>query len=259
MFRLLLVFIFSGILSSASGQTWEVGAFAGGSGYMGDINPVRPYKVTDLAYGGQLKRNFDGNWSLKLNIMRGKIQADDANSPNIYQQERNLNFYSPITEISIQTEFNFFKYLTGSMPGYGNHRFSPYLFTGVGGVFFNPKTSYNGEEIALQPLQTENKAYKKYGISIPYGAGLKYNIQGNWNVIGELGYRTVFNDYLDDISERYPGKGNFANPDSEALSDRSNTQIGAAGTQRGDFRKKDTYLFMGISLTYTFVGDKCFF
>ena len=41
------------------------------------------------------------------------------------------------------------------------------------------------------------------------------------------------------------------------LSDRSAGKIGVPGTQRGDFRKKDSYLFVGITLSYTFVSQKC--
>lgn len=245
---------------SARAQTWEIGGFVGGSGYMGDLNPVKPYQVTNLAFGGQVKRNLDGFWSLKLNLMHGQVQADDALSNNEHFQQRNLNFYSPLTEISLQTEFNFFNYVPGVLPGYGTRKFSPYLFAGIGGFAFNPKTKLSDGQVAnLQPLQTEGRSYSKYALSIPYGAGIKYNIANNWNLIGEIGYRTAFTDYLDDVSGNYPQGAVFSPTGSENLSDRSVTipQIGVPGTQRGDLRKRDTYLFTGISLTYTFVSRKC--
>lgn len=242
-------------------QSWEVGAFAGSSGYMGDINPVRPYKYTDFAYGGQVKRNFDGYWSLKLNLMHGKIQADDAQSPNLQQQRRNLNFFSPLTELSLQTEFNFFNYLPGIPEGYGAKRFSPYLFTGVGLVSFMPKTVYNNEVVELPTYMTEDVSYSTYALSVPYGLGFKYNFLGYWNLIGEAGYRTAFTDYLDDVSGKYPqylGASILA-VDNDDLSDPSvPPKVGGAGIQRGDFRKRDTYMFVGLSLTYTFVSKKCY-
>lgn len=259
--RLLLIVFFSIGCFVASAQTWEIGGFAGSSGYMGDINPVKPYKLTDLAFGGQIKRNFDGYWSAKLNYMHGKIQADDTKSSNSYQKERNLNFYSPLSELSLQVEFNFFNYLAGVLPGYGTRRASPYLFTGIGAFTFNPKTDFKGSEVELQPLQTELVKYNKYALSVPYGAGFKYNVSGNFNLNAEVGYRTAFTDYIDDISGRYP---DFSTSPpistlSPQLSDRSVTtpQIGTPGSQRGDFRKRDTYMFVGISLTYTFVSQKC--
>lgn len=259
--QLLLLSFFSLITSVALAQTWEAGVFAGSSGYMGDINPVKPYKFTDLALGAQVKRNFNGYWSVKLNFVQGKIQADDAKSSNSYQKKRNLNFYSPLSELSLQLEFNFFNYLAGVLPGYGTRRASPYLFTGVGAFTFNPKTKADdGTVVELQPVQTESVEYNTYAFSIPYGAGFKYNISGNLNLIGEIGYRTAFTDYLDDVSGRYPdfSVNPPASPLSSQLSDRSILpQIGGADIQRGDFRKRDTYMVGGVSLTYTFTSIKC--
>lgn len=247
-----------GLWSDVSAQSWEIGGFAGSSGYMGDINPADPLKFTDLAFGAQLKRNIDPYWSFKLNAMHGKIRADDAASASEYQRQRNLNFYSGITEAGLQVEFNFFNYI----PGVSKKKYTPYLFTGVAGVMFNPKTMYNGAEYQLADYDTEGVDYKTYAVAVPYGAGIKYNLTGSWNLIGEIGYRTAFTDYLDDLSSIYPDKNMLMNNDARALSDRSgeNTGIyyGAAGTQRGDFRKRDTYMFAGISLTYTFVSQKCY-
>jgi hypothetical protein len=257
--RLIFLFCFFCQSFIAVSQTWEAGVSAGASGYMGDINPIKPYLFTDPAFGGQIKRNFNGYWSAKVGFMHGKIQGDDAESSNAYQIDRNLNFRSTLDELSLQVELNIFKYLPGELPGFGSRRFSPYLFTGLGAVAFNPVTDYNGSEIELHPLQTESVDYKKYAVSVPYGAGVKYNIKGNWNIIGEIGYRTTFTDYLDDISGRYPDF--VLNPPastiSPALSDRSLSQSGTAGVQRGDFRPRDTYMFTAISLTYTFVSIKC--
>ena len=263
----LLILIFSvGFVFTSSAQTWEVGGFAGSSGYMGDINPLRPYKFTDFALGGQIKRNFDGYWSLKLAAMHGNIRADDAKSLSLQQRDRNLKFYSPLTEITLQTEFNFFNYLPGLLPISGSRRLSPFLFTGVGVVKFNPKTNLNGNVYQLQKYVTESvnlsDAYKTYALTIPYGAGIKYNLKGNWNLITELGYRTVFTDYLDDVSGKYPDLI-LLDPNDPLtagrieLSDPSEFKIGVAATQRGDYRKKDTYMFVGFSLTYTFNSRKC--
>ena len=260
--RLILIICFFSQSYIALSQTWEVGVSAGASGYMGDFSPVEPYNFTDLAFGALVKRNFNGYWSAKMGFVSGKIQGNDAKSSNAYQRDRNLSFRSDIKELSLQAEFNLFNYLPGLLPGFGAKRFSPYLFTGVSAVTFNPVTDYQGNEIELQPLQTEAVDYKKYAISVPYGAGVKYNLTGNWNIIGEIGYRTAFTDYMDDLSGRYPDF--TVNPPvdavlSPALSDRSLSQSGSRnpGLQRGDFRNKDTYMFTLISLTYTFVSTKC--
>lgn len=144
--------------------------------------------------------------------------------------------------------------------GYGGRRLSPYIFTGFASFSFNPKTNYNGTEVELIPVQTEAAQYKGNAFSIPYGAGVKYNIKGNLSLIAEIGYRTAFTDYLDDISGRYQDFIAIqpASSYTVPLSDRSIApKIGSPGVQRGDFRPRDTYMFTGLSLTYTFVPIKC--
>ncbi|WP_423147274.1 DUF6089 family protein [Rubrolithibacter danxiaensis] len=246
------------LLNPVFAQSWEMGGFLGSSAYMGDLNPVTPYKVKDISLGGQLKWNIDPYWSIKLGFMHGKIQAADSLSKNEHFKERNLSFYSPVDEVSLQLEFNFFNYI----PSVSKKRYSPYLFTGIGTVIFNPKTKLNGDEYELNLYGTEGQdiqnPYKTYALSVPFGAGVKYNITGKWNLIGEIGYRTAFTDYLDDVSNIYPNYSTLINPTAVALSDRSASHIGITGTQRGDFRKRDTYMFVGFSLTYTFLSDKCY-
>ena len=255
--KLILPFILWMAVLPAFAQTWETGVFGGVAGYMGDINPRDFYRVNDAAYGLQVKRNFDGYWSAKLNLMQGTIAGSDSWAGNAYQDQRALSFYSPITEASLQVEFNFFKYLAGV----SRVRLTPFLFTGIGGVMFNPKRKINdGGTITTYVLndfhnegQTEN--YQTRVLSIPYGFGLKYNIRGSWNLIGEVGYRTAFTDYLDDVSQNYPNDLSTRSFIPRMLSDPSGMAID--GTQRGDYRKRDTYVFAGLSLTYTFVSRKC--
>ncbi|TZF84878.1 outer membrane beta-barrel protein [Pedobacter sp. BS3] len=245
-----------------SAQTWELGVFGGGAGYMGDLNPVKPYKLNNLAFGGMIQYNFNAIWGLKLGITHGKIQAADSLSDNAQYRQRNLSFYSPITEASLQLVFNFFEYV----PSMSRKIYTPYLFVGVGGVFFNPKTRMDGREYELRYLGTEGQSvenpYRNYTLTVPYGLGIKYNIAGKWSLSGEIGYRTAYTDYLDDVSGRYPTADLLSTAPQltairKKLSDPSVNHIGAPLTQRGDFRKRDTYFFTVIGITYTFVTQKC--
>jgi hypothetical protein len=262
MYKLFLAGLFLFFFYTVSAQSWEVGASSGGSGYLGDLNQSKPYKLSNIAFGGLIKRNLDPYWSFKFSLLYGKIAANDANSDNTQFQQRNLSFFSQLAELSLQTEFNLFKYV----PSISDKVYTPYLFAGVSYVAFNPKARYNGEVYELNPYRTEgqaaNERYKTEAVAIPFGAGIKYNIAGKWNIIGELGYRTAFTDFLDDVSGVYPNVALFTNGTAAALSDRSGENtgvyIGATGTQRGDFRKRDTYMFAIISLTYTFITPKCY-
>ncbi|MBC7914255.1 MAG: outer membrane beta-barrel protein [Pyrinomonadaceae bacterium] len=250
---LFLVLFLSGSLPVFSQPSWEIGTFGGSSGYMGDLNPIKFYKLTDPAYGGFIKRNFDGYWSLKFSVLSGKIRANDSYSKNIQFKNRNLHFFSPITELSIQTEFNFFDYI----PSSGKRRFSPYLFTGLGFVSFNPQALYVGDgrtyELNLQNTEDLPNPYNTIVLSIPFGAGVKYNLSGKITLGGEVGYRTAYTDYLDDVSGKYaPGLSGLR----LELADPS-TPKNIVGSQRGDARKRDTYIFAGLTLSYAIFNQKC--
>lgn len=252
---LLLHFIL--ILISASGaraQAWEVGLGAGAAGYMGDLNPDNPLKVTGMSAGVFAKLNFNSHWALGLHYNYGRISGDDSQSSNADFKDRNLKFYTPLNEVSAQVDFNFFDYFAGG----GRKNFTPYIYAGLGGVIFNPKIKINGETRDLRLYKTEGQStpYRNYAISIPYGAGVKFNFNSNWSFFSQVGYRTAYTDYLDDVSGvyKYPVQGDdymhifLADPSGHR----------PPGSQRGDSRKRDTYMFMQIGISYTFLSEKCF-
>lgn len=242
-------------------QTWEIGGFAGGSAYMGDLNPHNPLKVSGIALGGFVKRNFDGYLSAKLNYTFGQIRGADSTSNNAQFRARNLSFVTQLNELSLIGEFNFLKYI----PEAGQNKYTPFIYLGVGIVGYNPQANYQGRTYDLRPLTTEgqSKPYGKTAISIPYGIGLKYNFSGKWNLIADIGYRHPTTDYLDDVSGYYPDPNKLPNDLARTLSDRSgeNTGVftGTPNSQRGDLRPKDTYMYVGFSISFTFVTSKCYY
>jgi hypothetical protein len=254
----LLIVLLLFISFNLQAQTWEIGGSIGGSGYMGDLNPNNPLKISGIAAGGFVKRNFDRYLALKLNYTYGDIQGNDANSSNQQFRDRNLNFYTGLSEVALIGEFNFMEYL----PNVSNNRYTPFIYLGIGTVRYNPQADYQGQRYDLRPLTTEGEAkpYSNSAISIPYGVGIKYNVSGKWNLIADLGYRQPNTDYLDDVSGTYPNPAKLPSDLARALSDRSaanaNTLI---GTQRGDGRGRDTYLFLQFTVSYTFVTQNCYF
>jgi len=245
----------------AFAQRAEIGINAGGAGYIGDLNQFNPVKISGLNAGIYGKVNFTPYWGLGLHFNYGEIKADDALSTNAEFRQRNLNFKTSIAELAIIGSFNFIDIYSPV----SRKRVSPYLFAGFGGMTFRSTIKYNNEWVpsfTLRDYRTEGQAepYKNYSIVIPYGAGVKYKKSENWTLFGQLGYRTTFTDYLDDVSGVYPLEDRLWG--GVNLSDRSNEVTGnkmyRPGDQRGDFRKFDTYLFVNIGITYTFVSQKCF-
>ncbi|MEO3404523.1 DUF6089 family protein [Mucilaginibacter sp. CAU 1740] len=247
---------------SLQAQTWEIGGSIGGAGYIGDLNPNYPVKVSGFSAGVFGKRNFDGYFSAKLNIAVGNIAAYDSRSKNPDFRQRNLNFKDQLREASIIGEFNFMNYI----PDAGPNKYTPYIFTGIGVTSYAPRAQdFRGREVGLRQLKTEGQA-RPYGnntVVVPYGLGIKYNLSGKFTVMTEMGYRYAFTDYLDDVSGVYADKGRFTTTSGRLLSDRSGEltgkYIGTIGSQRGDSKSHDTYFFLNFTIAFTFVTSNCYY
>lgn len=256
---LLFTFLFPLIVAA---QEWEFGLQGGASGYMGDINPENPLAFNDWAAGAFVKYNFDHTWGIRGNFAYANTYAYDAHSRVQQRRERNLGFFGPIMEAALLVDFNFFKWL----PQRGRVVYTPYIFAGVGGIQFEPKW-YNVLDpsvptINLRNYTTENINYKNRAITIPFGAGFKYNLRGPWSVGIELGYRLAFTDYLDDVSGTYPNLSyaNRGNDLATYLADPSTAvpyMPPSPGTQRGDGRPYDSFMTVGITLSYTIFKGGC--
>ncbi|RYY35877.1 MAG: hypothetical protein EOP46_08480 [Sphingobacteriaceae bacterium] len=254
MLKLLLTILLLSVTTLLHAQTWEIGAGIGGAGYMGDLNQNNPLQISGISLSGFLKYNFNGYLSVKGNLNFAKIGAADSTSNNAYRQNRNLDFRNRILEGSVMGEFNFMHYI----PDAGKNKFTPFVFLGFGLAINSPYTEINDRRVYLRNQKTEGQSYPPYIMAIPFGAGVKYNIGGKFNLIGDIGYRYAFTDYLDDVS------GAYVNPATQGtlarrLADRSPGRNAVTGSQRGDLRRNDMYMFINISLSYTFVTAKCYF
>lgn len=265
-YRMILsAFLFALFTLVVRAQRVEIGVNAGGASYLGDLNPYHPLKISGLSAGVFGKYNFNRYLGLGLHYNYGKVEANDARSNYEQFRDRNLSFENGLHEISFIFDFNLFD-LT---PHYRKKtNFTPYIFLGLGMVMFEPKTTFRGEEYKLRGYRTEGQAeiYKGFAPTFPYGVGIKYKLKESWTLFSQIGYRTPLTDYIDDVSGVYPDRSFFFNPNvpsaSQSLSDRSGEHtgvyLGEPGTQRGDFRKRDHYMFVGIGISYTFVSPKCF-
>jgi hypothetical protein len=257
--KILSFLILWSIAVTVHAQSWEVGASVGGTGYTGDLNPNNPVLLSGSNAGIIVKRNFNQYLSVRLGASYATISGADSVSSNPQFVNRNLSFKTQLREVSLIGELNFMKYI----PSVTTNRWTPYVFAGGAYTAFNPQAVYNGQTYNLSVLHTEGQTqdYKNRTWAAVYGAGVKVNFTDTWNLIADIGYRHVFTDYLDDVSGVYAPVSSFpGGPTSVAfaLADRGKTP-GFPGTQRGDLRPHDTYLFLNLTLSYTFVTAKCYF
>lgn len=247
--------------SAAFAQSWEFGGRLGGAGYLGDLNTDNPLKVSGISTGAFVKYNFNPYFSARFGYTYGHIEAADSLSSNAQFRARNLSFSTNLNEWSLTGELNFLDYV----PTISKNVFTPFIFGGAALVSYNPRATYKGTVYDLRPLATEGQKapYASSAWAIPYGVGFKYNFSGQLNLIADIGYRYVRTDYLDDVKGNYADKADFTDEVARALSDRSgentNIYIGSPRTQRGDLRRFDTYFFVGLSISYTFITQKCYY
>ena len=256
---------------NAQAQMHEIGIWGGGANYFGDLNAKFNWKYIRPAGGVFYRYNLGPRLAAKLAVSYGEVEFKDAGTKTERNLQRNLSFKSSIADISATFEFNFFKFDKSKPKKYF---FTPYLATGIGMFFFNPKAEYNGKWYYLQPLGTEGqndpsysgvKKYKLYSFHIPIEGGFKFHIYKNFNIAIFGSVKKTFTDYLDDVSGYYPNTVSLPSGSkgiAAALSDRSGEVNGGekifkAGYQRGEGSKKDDFVFVGISVSYTFMSLQC--
>jgi len=257
----IIFFIVSNANANAQYEPNQEFGILGGTGYyIGDLNNTH-FNNIRAAGGITFRKNFDRRFSFKSSVLYTNVYADDANSSDDINKNRNLHFKSDVIELSGQVEFNFLPYETGN----ALYPFTPFVFTGVSLFNFNPRAeASDGQWYALQELGTEGQGTtafpnrKKYALtqlSIPFGGGFKIGVSDDVNIIIEYGLRKTFTDYIDDVSTTYAGlPSEFDNVTIE-LSDRSLDGPQQAGIARGDETNKDWYSFAGVTLSFRLKGN----
>ncbi|WP_420287311.1 DUF6089 family protein [Flavobacterium psychrophilum] len=208
----------------ANAQTHEIGVFAGGSNFIGDVGRTDYINPRHVAFGLLYKWNVNPRYSWRLSAMQSKVGGNDFAAANTARKNRGLNFENTITEFSAGFEFNFFDF--------NLHKFgfvsTPYLYSGV---------SY----YLSDNLYTINKKYYSSGVSggvaLPIIAGFKAKISDNFILGLEAGARYTFSD---DLDGSIPKKKEFKQ------------------YAFGNTNSKDWYVFTGLTLTYTFGNKPCY-
>lgn len=256
-------------LTPLQAQRSEIGLFGGGGFYLGELNPTHLFAATQPAGGLIYRYNLTPRWALKADFIFGRVAGSDAVTNKGY--ERNLSFYAPITEFSVEAELNFFNLYNST----GKNRFTPYIFAGVTLFSFNPKTEYNGTIYELQSFGTEGqgleggpaKNYSLTSFAIPFGIGLRATIGRYFSIGAEWGIRYTFTDYLDDVRGVYydndllrENRGdliaNLADRSPELTDDQGQAlPYHQAGEQRGNTTTTDIYSFFGLTFTVRFGNE----
>jgi opacity protein-like surface antigen len=265
---LFLLLILSTIKVSA--QHFEAGILLGGANYWGDLSEnssklfISETKLAGGIFAGYQINDFI---ALKLGFNYARLAGSDANAKDELVMARNLSFFTDVYEFSLRGEWN----IMGFQPYNYSRPFSPFIFGGIAGFKFDPKTEYQGQKVALQPLGTEGQGmadrsapYKLTKFAIPFGVGAKYLLTEKLTLGIEFGARYAFTDYIDDVGGTYVNHDDLFAGNGElaaALGNREGEFSGASpilvptGTQRGDDKSHDLYFIAGITISYNFIDS----
>ena len=253
----------------------EFGANLGFSSFLGDLGGSdldgRPLfwdidpAVTRPALGVVFRQEIIPRAAFRFNGYFSMLKGDDALTQNEFRNYRNLTFRSPIAEVSGMIELSMNRFT-----GFNKKRWTPYIYAGIGGFYFNPQAKYDGEWINLQAVGTEGQGlpeypdrqkYSKIAICFPIGGGFRLLTYNNWVMGFEMAARFTTTDYIDDVSSYYPNPDYYflhydieqavmaatlSNPSDGTRPDLINPEWG-----RGDPTNNDTYIFGG-TLTFTY-------
>lgn len=183
----------------------DIGIFGGTDFYLGDINPLKPFNSPSYFFGGIYRYNITERYAVRLNGVYADLKDSDPN--NDYPQFPDASFSTNILDLAAQFEFNYLSYLPKKEKG----DFSTYLFLGIGAN-----------------LQLGNSNANAINMTIPFGAGFKYNLTTRISTGFEWSFRKTFNDQLDGYETFSPG-------DSRSL-----------------MFNNDWYSFLGLFITYKF-------
>jgi hypothetical protein len=280
-----LIILLSIVFSGINAQHWkfmrhELVGSIGTSNFFGELggandigsSGIKGFKDLDLkltrpSLNAGYRFYINTKFAVKGTLIYGRLKGDDSKTTERFRQNRNLHFRSPLIELSAQFEYyplnEYFGHLyrTKGVAGKKVNHFSPYIFLGIGGFWFNPKAKYNGDWVALQPLQTENVSYKRIALVLPFGLGCKYAISKQLSIGIEMGLRYTTTDYIDDVSTVYVDKSSanaqiqyLANPTLNSIPSFTDGSYiykpTATGNQRGDSKNKDAYLLTMVTVSY---------
>jgi outer membrane protein W len=203
-------------------QIHEIGAFLGGSNYIGDVGSTTYINPNEPAFGILYKWNKSPRHAYRFSYTQSQISGNDKDSKEPGRNERGFRFTNNIKELSAGIEFNFFDFNLHQE----RTKLTPYVFTGLNYFMYDN-------------LHINNGVIKKNGINssfaIPITLGVKTNLSKNFIIGLETGARYTFTDNIDG-----------SNPSNSSL------------LKFGNLNNNDWYVFTGITLTYTFGEKPCY-
>ncbi|MGC6431761.1 MAG: DUF6089 family protein [Jejuia sp.] len=206
-------------------QINEIGVFAGGSNFIGDVGATDFISPNQAAFGGIYKWNRSARHSYRISMIFTELEGMDIDSDDPRRQQRGYSFSNSIFEVSAGMEFTFLDFNLHT----GDPVATPYLYSGISVARHDNYYFDNGA------LTSENS--KSWAFGIPMVLGFKARLIDQFIIGLEVGARYTFTDEIDGSIPYADFRESF---------------------QFGNVNNNDWYVFSGITLTYTFGQNPCY-
>lgn len=225
--KLIFFILFICVTITSKAQINEIGIFAGGSNYIGDIGSEYYINPNNFMGGIIYKYNFNPRMALRGTFTYANLSADDANANNSARQQRGLRFTNSVKELAVGLEYNYFDYNIDTH----NQTHTPYILVEIAAFNYNVVSDY----ISPQQYVYDSKTT----LAIPFGIGYKFKIARSLAMAIEV--RATYT-FTDEIDYNYFSEGADKIPELEFGNPNSN----------------DWYMLSGISFVYAFGKPPCY-
>lgn len=205
----------------------------------------------NTSIGAYFRYNY--TWSFRAEVNYFRMYGSDVGTDNY---RRNLSFRSNNFEVSAVAIYDIFKYNRNYLT---RQKIAPYVFAGVGMLYFEPQGELNGQWYNLRKRQTEGVKYMPYTVTIPFGGGLRYKLSPLTDISFEVGYRKSFSDRIDDVSTTYVA---YTDPLTRDLADKQKLvpnrsfKVAKPGDKRGNDTRKDGFMNFGFKVEYKIANTR---
>jgi OOP family OmpA-OmpF porin len=200
----LLVWCCAGSLTAQSGK-WEAGLTGGTSFYGGDLaeNNLTVLRETNAAVGLLVRYRPHTLLSTRATFTLGSLSGNDRNyTNNDYRQARGFTFTTTFQEYSLALEWD----ILGRRRARQQKDFGvwPYLFVGGAYTTYSQKTDFSktilNQELGKLIVDDTEATMPDALVTVPFGIGTQIDINPQFHIGLELGYRPGVTDFLDGVS-----------------------------------------------------------
>ncbi len=184
----------------------EIGGLVGGASYLGDLveQDEYPYlNTTRPAIGLYAGIPIGYTFQLRGGLQYAHLQGDDENFDLSHFNDRGFSFQTDLFEVSAVLMWEPFARKRYPRAGGYKKIISPYLFAGGALSFFSWNTDYGspGNEGFSELIRQDERVSKESPQWVlPFGGGLRFDLNYHSSLGLEIGARKTYTDYLDGVS-----------------------------------------------------------